>query len=161
MVPKHKGKQVSCMVWGCFWGNQRGTFCPIIVGKINSQIYIKLLEYLLPPVLDHVRTTVLCSPSHQQDNATIHKSPAVTTWFKANNINVQPHPTYSPDVNPIEHVWVAFKCRLTRKYPNLPNTQGGPKKVKGTIASTHSCSLPTPAPLHPSLPLRTSLLSHT
>ena len=28
IAPKKKGKGVSVMVWGCFWGKHRGAFCP-------------------------------------------------------------------------------------------------------------------------------------
>jgi transposase len=47
---------------------------------------------------------------------------------------VEDWPLYSPDLNPIQHVWVELKCRLHRKYPDIGNTKGGPDKVKARLA---------------------------
>ena len=52
--PTQKGKDISLMVWGCFWGNNRGTFCPLIVKSVDSFIYRTLLRYLLEPVIESI-----------------------------------------------------------------------------------------------------------
>ena len=51
----------------------------------------------------------------QQDNAKIHKTPAVISWFSRNRIPLFEHPAYSPDLNPIENVWSLLKNRLARR----------------------------------------------
>jgi len=50
IAPKRKGKGIFLMVWGHFWGRNRGTFCPVIVKSVNKSVYVMLLEYLLLPV---------------------------------------------------------------------------------------------------------------
>src|SRR5207302_464771 len=42
----------------------------------------------------------------QQDNSPVHKAYNVINWLERNSIEVVEHPPYSPDLNPIKHVWV-------------------------------------------------------
>jgi transposase len=133
IAPKKKGKGVSLMVWGCFWGKNRGTFCPLIVKSVNAHVYVKVLEYLVLPVVQRIQNTI-GDPVFQQDNAPVHTAGIVTEWLEQHNIQVDAHPPYSPDLNPIEHVWVVLKQRLHKKYPNIANTPGGPGKVKARLA---------------------------
>jgi transposase len=40
-------------------------------------------------------------------------------WFKSHGIKVMEYPTYSPDLNLIEHYWNLLKKQLVLLYPNL------------------------------------------
>jgi len=51
-------------------------------------------------------------------------------WLETNSIEVVEYPSYSPDLNPIEHVWVELKKPLHQQYPRIGNTLGGKEAVK-------------------------------
>jgi len=128
IAPKLKGRGIFLMVWGCFWGWNCGTYCPLIVKSVNKGVYVQLLEFILLPVLERVHHT-LGDPILQQVNAPVHKATVVMDFFENYNIQVEDWPLYSPDLNPIEYVWVVPKHRLHRKYPDFRNTKEGPGKV--------------------------------
>ena len=90
---------------GLFSGENRGTFCPFVVKLVNARVYLKLLEYLILPDVQRVNNTI-GDAVFQQDNAPVHSVSIVTKWFEQQNIQVDKHPPYSPDLNPIEHAYL-------------------------------------------------------
>jgi transposase len=105
---------------GCFWGRNRGTFCPLIVKSVNKCVYVRLLEYLLHAVLKCVHDTRGDS-IFLQDNAPVHKAAVVMDFFEKYNMHVEDRPPYLSDLIPIEHVWVELKGQLHRKYLDIGN----------------------------------------
>ena len=73
-------------------------------------------------------------PIFMQDNSSIHTSHLAHQWFKENDWVTEKYPVYSPDLNPIEHIWAYMKCQLNKKYPNLLNIPGRPAVVKEALA---------------------------
>ena len=55
------------------------------------------------------------------DNASFHKAPSTLMLAQAAGIRLLFLPAYSPDLNPIEHIWAAFKTLLRKDLPSAPN----------------------------------------
>ena len=49
------------------------------------------------------------------------------------NIQVDKHPPYSPDLGPIEYVWVVLKQQLHKQYLDIIDTPAGPDAVRARL----------------------------
>jgi transposase len=74
-------------------------------GGCDTEVFNKWLEERLLPELPHNTTIVL-------DNATFHKSPKTQDLVTRFACHLLYLPTYSPDLNPIEHCWHTIKSWL-------------------------------------------------
>jgi len=112
------------MVWGCFYGSTIGYLWPLLEGRNNAIKYVEILEYTLSDVRMELSEMGIDDPVFMQDNSPIHISKLARAWFKENDWVVAKHPVYSPDMNPIEHVWAYMKRQLHKRYPDLINMRG-------------------------------------
>jgi transposase len=109
----------SVMMWACM--TARGVGCVHrIEGIMNAACYTEILEScLLKTIDDHglERDKII----FQQDNDPKHTSRAAHQWFKDNGIKVLAWPAYSPDLNPMEHLWGRLKRSLA-EYESEPSS---------------------------------------
>lgn len=82
----------------------------VFEGSCNSDVVDTYFEKVLLPQIPKGSIIVL-------DNASFHKSPTTLKLVEEAGCELLFLPTYSPDLNPIEHIWAAFKKILK---PILP-----------------------------------------
>ncbi|KAK4206990.1 DDE superfamily endonuclease-domain-containing protein [Rhypophila decipiens] len=85
-------------------------------GCYSSQSYIMALDQVLRSQYRRHRGQRFL---YQQDNARIHTSRATKEWFRAWGVPVIDWPPYSPDFNPIEHIWKRLKDLIYELHPQF------------------------------------------
>jgi transposase len=113
---KHGGGN-NLMVWGCMGWNGVGVLTEV-QGIMDGEQYCEILDGGLVESFEKLEMTE-GERMFQQDNDPKHTSNKATKWFEDNNIEVMAWPAQSPDISPIEHLWVDLKKALKR-YPKPP-----------------------------------------
>jgi transposase len=107
----------SLMLWGCMMSKGVGYSCRLN-GCLDSDLYCQILKGELLDTLSWYQMNIY-DIWYQQDNAPAHTSRATKEVFRELGLAVLDWPSNSPDLNPIEHMWVHLKRQLN-KYPNEP-----------------------------------------
>ena len=106
---KHGG--CSLMAWGAFSWHGVGPIIKID-GIMDQFKYKGILEnHMLPFAEDHLPLTWI----FMQDNDPKHKARSVTKWFSDQKIRVLDWPPQSPDLNPIENLWMNLKSSIKKE----------------------------------------------
>jgi len=82
----------------------------IFEGACNSEVVNTYFKKVLFPQLPRGSVLVL-------DNASFHKAASTMKLAKKFDIRLLFLPVYSPDMNPIEHIWAALKTMLRKFLP--------------------------------------------
>ncbi|RPB01834.1 hypothetical protein L873DRAFT_1886488, partial [Choiromyces venosus 120613-1] len=126
------------MMSGCFMGRNLGMFIPVFPdptfawGSVTSKSLIKEFEIYFMDVWEAALTT---SDNGEVyfiiDNARVHGP--LKDWLTQRGVQFKNIPPYSPDLNPIEHIWSLVKNLLQRFYPELYKFKGPVEVVKKQI----------------------------
>ncbi len=105
----------SVMVWGVMSSAGVGPLC-FLRSKVNTAVYQEVLEHFMLPAADQLYGDA--DFIFQQDLAPAHSAKATSTWFKDHGFPVLNWPANSPDLNPIENLWVIVKRKMRYARPN-------------------------------------------
>lgn len=110
---KHGGGS-SVMIWGCFSWYGVGPICRI-EGKMTADIYLKILRDTMLP---YAEEEMPIRWVYMHDNDPKHTAARVKNWLQQQNIDVMPWPAQSPDINPIENLWIDVKKAVQEAKPS-------------------------------------------
>ena len=104
--------KASVMVWGCVWYSGKSDLY-VCDKTIDAKEYINILtNNLLPCIPDSNRY------KFQHDNARPHVAEKTQKWLAQFAVNMlEDWPTYSSDLNPMEHVWSWMRTYVNKEAP--------------------------------------------
>lgn len=109
---KHGG--LKLMLWGCFSWNGVGPLIKIS-GIMDAKYYVEnILEGVMLP---YAEEEMPLRWVFQQDNDPKHTSKKAKNWFRAKKLHVLEWPAQSPDLYPIEHLWMDVKKGVREAKP--------------------------------------------
>ncbi len=127
----------SVMIWAAMSSAGVGPLY-FLKSTVNAAIYQEILEHFMLPSAGQLYGDA--DIIFQQDLAPAHSAKATKSWFNDYGVTVLDRPANSPDLNPIENLWVTVKRKMRDTRPNNADDQNNlgfitPEQCHRLIAS--------------------------
>ena len=124
------------MIWGCFVGDKLGPIA-FISGSVTQDAYISLLQQYLDPFVEALGADGETNVEFQQDNARPHTAQKTRGFLEAlarkHVLTLTDWLANSPNLSPIENLWVHLKHKLHERYPDTTTLKGSPETIKAVL----------------------------
>lgn len=133
----------AAMVWASIWLDRRGRVrrSPLVIMPRDPAARRK--GYSAWSYIEALREGLLCNyhagDIYMHDNAPIHRARQSLDFLAEHGIQPIEWPRYSPDINPIEHLWWSLKRELHKRYPNMGDLGDGDEDFETFCAALKDC----------------------
>ncbi len=94
------GCHVICWCWSTVFSKK---------STVSAAIYQEILEHFMLPSAD--KLYAVADFIFQQDLAPAHTAKGIKNWFNDHGVTVLDWPANSPDLNPVENLWILSRGR--------------------------------------------------
>ncbi len=133
----------SVMIWAAMSSAGVGPLC-FLKSTVNAAIYQEILEHFMLPSADKLYGDA--DFIFQQDLAPAHTAKGTKSWFNDRGVTVLDWPANSPDLNPIENLWVLSRGRWETRPNNADELKATVKETWASIPPQQCHKLITSMP---------------